>query len=123
MPIYEYQCGHCDHQFETMQRMSDAPLKECPECGDESLRKLISLVAFRLKGGGWYETDFKKSDARNLVASESSKEDSKAASDKPKDAASKNGDSGAGAKEQSSSTTDGEGKASESSSTSASKSE
>ena len=74
MPIYEYQCGSCDHQFETMQRMSEAPLNECPECGVDSLRKLISPVAFRLKGGGWYETDFKKGDARNVAKSETSGE-------------------------------------------------
>ncbi len=72
MPIYEYQCGSCDHQFETMQRISDAPLRECPVCGVDSLRKLISPVAFRLKGGGWYETDFKKGDARNVAKSEAS---------------------------------------------------
>ncbi|MCY4200438.1 MAG: zinc ribbon domain-containing protein [Gammaproteobacteria bacterium] len=72
MPIYEYQCGSCGHQFETMQRISDAPLSECPVCGKDGLRKLISPVAFRLKGGGWYETDFKKGDARNVAKSETS---------------------------------------------------
>ena len=72
MPIYEYQCGRCDHQFEIMQRISEAPPSACPECGVDSLRKLISPVAFRLKGGGWYETDFKKGDARNVAKSESS---------------------------------------------------
>ena len=94
MPIYEYQCGSCEHQFETIQRISEAPLEECPECGDTSLRKLISPVAFRLKGGGWYETDFKKGDARNIVASDSSKEDSKPTSETTANGASKNSDSG-----------------------------
>lgn len=74
MPIYEYQCGSCEYQFETIQRISEAPLSECPACGSDSLKKLISPVAFRLKGGGWYETDFKKGDARNVIKSESTAE-------------------------------------------------
>lgn len=72
MPIYEYQCGNCNYQFEVMQRLSEPTLSDCPECGASSLRKLISPVAFRLKGGGWYETDFKKGDARNVAKSETS---------------------------------------------------
>ncbi|MFT4580684.1 MAG: putative FmdB family regulatory protein [Gammaproteobacteria bacterium] len=59
MPIYEYDCGACDHQFETIRKFSDAPLTRCPSCGEDSLTKRISKVAFRLKGTGWYETDFK----------------------------------------------------------------
>ena len=59
MPIYEYDCADCGHQFETMRKISDGPLTTCPSCGKESLKKLISKVAFRLKGTGWYETDFK----------------------------------------------------------------
>lgn len=59
MPIYEYQCTACEHEFETMQKMSDAPLETCPSCGENALKKLISASGFRLKGGGWYETDFK----------------------------------------------------------------
>ncbi len=59
MPIYEYQCTACEHEFETMQKMSDAPLEACPSCGENTLKKLISATGFRLKGGGWYETDFK----------------------------------------------------------------
>ncbi len=59
MPIYEYECSDCSHQFETMRKIVDAPLTECPVCGKDSLQKLISKVAFRLKGTGWYETDFK----------------------------------------------------------------
>ena len=62
MPIYEYQCGQCEHKLETIQKLSEDPLKECPECGESSLRKLISAVSFRLKGTGWYETDFKDKD-------------------------------------------------------------
>ncbi len=74
MPIYEYQCRSCTYQFETMQRISEPALTQCPECGLDSLKKLISAVSFRLKGGGWYETDFKKGDARNLVKPESAGE-------------------------------------------------
>lgn len=85
MPIYEYQCRSCEHQFETIQRISEAPLTDCPECGVDSLRKLISPVAFRLKGGGWYETDFKKGDARNVIKPESSGDKESDSSDKKKD--------------------------------------
>ena len=67
MPIYEYRCQQCDHEFEKIQKMSDAPLSDCPSCGQASLKKLISAAAFRLKGGGWYETDFKSSNKKNLV--------------------------------------------------------
>lgn len=66
MPIYEYQCESCGHALEKLQRMSDDPLKECPDCGEASLRRLVSAAAFRLKGAGWYETDFKKGDKKNL---------------------------------------------------------
>lgn len=59
MPIYEYQCDSCNHKLEIIQKVSDEPMRFCPECGEERLRKLISSVSFRLKGTGWYETDFK----------------------------------------------------------------
>ena len=59
MPIYEYKCEHCAHQLEILQKISDEPLKTCPECGQDALRKMISAAAFKLKGTGWYETDFK----------------------------------------------------------------
>ena len=59
MPIYEYQCAACGHAFEAIQKMSDAPLQECPACAGLQLQKLVSAAGFRLKGGGWYETDFK----------------------------------------------------------------
>ncbi len=64
MPIYEYQCENCSHKFEAIQKMSDAPLQECPECHTKNLKKLISAAGFRLKGGGWYETDFKNSQSK-----------------------------------------------------------
>jgi putative FmdB family regulatory protein len=69
MPIYEYVCESCEHEFETIQRMSDAALTRCPACGKDRLRKKISAVAFRLKGGGWYETDFKSGDKKNVASS------------------------------------------------------
>lgn len=59
MPIYEYECTACHHTFETMQKMSDAPLEECPTCHQNTLKKLMSAPAFHLKGSGWYATDFK----------------------------------------------------------------
>ncbi len=69
MPFYEYRCEACGHEFEAMQKMSDEPLKECPECGKPALVKLISASGFRLKGGGWYETDFKSGKKKNLADS------------------------------------------------------
>ena len=59
MPIYEYRCQSCGYEFDKLQRMSDAPLIDCPSCGESSLKKLVSAAGFRLKGSGWYETDFK----------------------------------------------------------------
>ena len=64
MPIYEYQCEHCEHKMEAIQKISDAPLKDCPECKQETLRKLVSAAAFKLTGTGWYETDFKHNDSK-----------------------------------------------------------
>ena len=72
MPFYEYQCKACGAQVEALQKITDAPLKKCPECGKNQLQKLVSAPVFRLAGGGWYETDFKtdKDKKRNLVGSE-----------------------------------------------------
>ena len=69
MPIYEYRCGNCEHELDALQKISDSPLRKCPECGKNTLRRLISAPVFRLKGGGWYETDFKGDGdkKRNLV--------------------------------------------------------
>ena len=66
MPIYEYECGSCGHELEKIQRMSDDPLTDCPSCEEPGLRRKVSAAGFRLKGGGWYETDFKKSDKKNV---------------------------------------------------------
>ncbi|MET0656608.1 MAG: zinc ribbon domain-containing protein [Steroidobacteraceae bacterium] len=80
MPFYEYQCGSCGHYLEVLQKISDAPLKKCPDCGRSALKRLISAPVFRLKGGGWYETDFKsdKENKRNLAGSEESAGEAKA---------------------------------------------
>ena len=71
MPIYEYQCRSCGHEFETIQKVTDAPMRQCPSCGQPELTKLVSAAGFRLKGGGWYETDFKAGTEkkRNLAGS------------------------------------------------------
>jgi putative FmdB family regulatory protein len=68
MPIYEYQCRQCGHHHEALQKISDPQLRQCPECGRKSLKRLVSAVRFRLAGSGWYETDFKsdKEAKRNL---------------------------------------------------------
>jgi putative FmdB family regulatory protein len=69
MPFYEYQCSACGHHHEELQKVSDRPLRKCPACGRSALRRLVSAPVFRLKGGGWYETDFKadKESKRNLA--------------------------------------------------------
>lgn len=59
MPIYEYQCEACGHRLEAIQKMTESPLVECPQCGQSALRKLVSAAGFQLKGSGWYATDFK----------------------------------------------------------------
>ena len=66
MPIYEYACKKCDHKLDALQKMSDDPLLDCPECGEPALKRLLSAPRFRLKGKGWYETDFKKDNQRNV---------------------------------------------------------
>lgn len=66
MPIYGYVCKSCGHRFDVLQKMSDDPLVHCPDCGKPTLQKELSAPKFRLKGQGWYETDFKTGDKRNL---------------------------------------------------------
>ena len=79
MPIYEYACKSCDHTLDALQKMSDDPLVDCPECGKPDLKRLLSAPRFRLKGEGWYETDFKKDNQKNVHKSDSepAKSDSK----------------------------------------------
>ena len=72
MPIYEYQCQDCGHQLEALQKMSDAALTECPACAQPALQKLVSAAGFRLAGSGWYETDFKTGNKKNVVGDKAS---------------------------------------------------
>ena len=72
MPIYEYVCGACGDAHEALQKMSDAPLTDCPACGARSLKKKVSAPAFRLSGKGWYETNFKTGAKKNLANSSGS---------------------------------------------------
>jgi putative FmdB family regulatory protein len=71
MPIYEYLCGDCGHKLDALQKLSDEPLVHCPHCAAPSLKRQMSAPSFRLKGGGWYETDFKNDKRRNIAESES----------------------------------------------------
>jgi len=82
MPIYEYKCQSCRHYFEVLQRISEEPLSACPECKKNTLKKLVSAPNFRLKGQGWYETDFKKDNQKNLAGN---KEEEKSSKDKKSD--------------------------------------
>ena len=96
MPIYDYKCSNCEHQIEVIQKIQDEPMIVCPKCSKRSLKKLVSAPSFRLKGSGWYETDFKTGKKKNIStkdahkndkSKESSKSDSKKGSkqDKIKD--------------------------------------
>ena len=80
MPFYEYQCSSCGHRHEELQKISDGPLRKCPDCERNTLKRLVSAPAFRLKGGGWYETDFKGAEdtKRNIAG------DKEPVDDKPK---------------------------------------
>ncbi|MGC2032384.1 MAG: FmdB family zinc ribbon protein [Steroidobacteraceae bacterium] len=93
MPFYEYQCKSCGHDLEAMQKISDPPLKKCPQCGKSQLQRLMSAPVFRLKGGGWYETDFKgdQDNKRNLA--------DRPDADAPKDAGESTKDAGDGTKD------------------------
>jgi putative FmdB family regulatory protein len=98
MPFYEYQCKSCGHDLEAMQKVSDPPLKKCPHCGKSQLQRLMSAPVFRLKGGGWYETDFKgDQDTKRNLADRPEAEGSKdvvtdTAKDAAKDAVAAGGD-------------------------------
>lgn len=105
MPIYEYRCQDCGAELEVLQKMSDALLVDCPACGKAALRKKVSASAFRLKGGGWYETDFKTGNKKNLAgdnkdagsAEKGDKSDKSDKSEKSDKSAKSGGDSGGGA--------------------------
>lgn len=88
MPIYAYACKNCEHELDALQKIADEPLVDCPECGEPALKRLLSAPRFRLKGSGWYETDFKTGNQRNLAGNDndkpSSKSDDKKSGDKKK---------------------------------------
>jgi len=95
MPFYEYHCANCGHHHEELQKVTDKPLRKCPACGKNKLSRLMSAPVFRLKGGGWYETDFKsdKESKRNLAGEKDHAEPKSDAADKSK-AAGKKDDGG-----------------------------
>lgn len=84
VPIYEYECSDCNHYFDELQKMNDDPLLDCPVCNKPKLKRLLSAPSFRLKGSGWYETDFKKDNQRNVVKSDNENA-SKGSADKKKE--------------------------------------
>jgi len=88
MPFYEYECPHCGYRDEILQKISDKPLKKCPNCGKSGLKKLMSAPVFRLKGSGWYETDFKsdKENKRNLAGADKEETKSETKTDAKADA-------------------------------------
>tara|TARA_B100000676_G_C17241825_1_gene419032 strand:+ start:57 stop:428 length:372 start_codon:yes stop_codon:yes gene_type:complete len=111
MPIYEYVCDNCGHYLEALQKLSDEPLVFCPECGDAALRKQVSAAAFRLKGTGWYETDFKNSDKKKPA--EKAKKESESSSGSSSDSGGSSGSSGSsGKQDKSSSASSSSGKSS-----------
>ena len=71
MPIYEYRCEACGNELEVLQKLSDDRLTDCPECSQSTLKKKVSAAGFRLKGSGWYETDFKTGDNKKNIAGDS----------------------------------------------------
>ena len=76
MPIYEYRCDSCGHQQEFLQKVSDAPLTVCPECGKPAFKKMVTAAGFQLKGSGWYVTDFRNKSSSKPAAKNESKGDS-----------------------------------------------
>ncbi len=80
MPIYEYECQECGHRHEALQKISEDPLTDCPACNKSALKKLVSAAGFRLSGSGWYETDFKSKNKKNLTKSDSDSSSSKSSS-------------------------------------------
>jgi putative FmdB family regulatory protein len=78
MPIYEYACPDCGHQFEKQQKFSDSPVQKCPNCGKRKVYRMVSKVAVTFKGSGWYITDSKKSDSVTHTATREKKGEEKA---------------------------------------------
>ncbi|HEX4045849.1 MAG TPA: zinc ribbon domain-containing protein [Gammaproteobacteria bacterium] len=124
MPIYEYQCEACGHQFDALQKASEAPLTECPHCHKAALVKLVSAAGFQLKGSGWYATDYSGKGKAKQAASDAesggsagsggSKSDAAAADkssdkEKPKTGAASSGESGSAVKKSDAKTGGGTG--------------
>ena len=88
MPFYEYECPHCGYAEEVLQKINDKQLTKCPTCGKKGLKKLMSAPVFRLKGSGWYETDFKgdKENKRNLAGADKEEPKTEAKPDAKADA-------------------------------------
>ncbi len=105
MPIYQYNCQSCGHQLEALQKITEDPLIDCPECGASALKKGVTAAAFRLKGTGWYETDFKNKQAKNAKPGEDKKTKTESGGDKAGDAKSSGGDKDQGSKQKTTSGT------------------
>ena len=88
MPIYEYRCSACRHELEAIQKFSDAPLVACPQCGKDTLVKLVSAAGFQLKGSGWYQTDFRGSGGKPAAKPDAGADTAKAEGAKAAPAAS-----------------------------------
>ncbi|NIP16590.1 MAG: zinc ribbon domain-containing protein [Pseudomonadales bacterium] len=104
MPIYEYRCSKCGHELETIQKISEAPLETCPECAQDALIKKVSAAGFRLKGGGWYETDFKSGNKRNITEDKKDGADKSSSNETSESSSGSGGKPGDGAPKSSSST-------------------
>ncbi len=101
MPIYEYRCDNCGHELEAFQMLNEDPLKQCPKCDTDNLIKKISAAGFRLKGGGWYETDFKKGNKKNVAGGDAAAENKSGDSGKSDSGSDSSGSSSSGASESS----------------------
>ena len=77
MPIYAYKCTDCGHEKEVLQKITDAPLRDCPECGHPTMAKMVTAAGFQLKGSGWYATDFRNKDSGGKNGKSDGKTDTK----------------------------------------------
>ena len=106
MPIYEYRCSACGHHLEALQKMAEASLRKCPECGKSQLKRLVSAPQFRLKGSGWYETDFKNKSSATGKAAPGKSADTSGSEKSASGTESSGGDKSAGEKGSEKSSTD-----------------
>ncbi len=98
MPIYGYACKSCEHTLDALQKMAEEPLVDCPACGEPALKRQLSAPRFRLKGKGWYETDFKKDNQRNIAGEQDASKADKKSDDKTDDKKDKKSDTKADTK-------------------------